>query len=264
MFEGDRRRQGVPAVGVPVVEGLGPEVGAEEGVEDVAGRHGGRHGEIAAGDPLAEAQQIGAQARLLGGEERAGAAEARGHLVADQEHVVRVGTPHRPGARSDGGGHQHARRTLHEGLDHHRGQLAGVGLDGRAGLGGPAGVGVAGRAQHREAERVEDRAEDAAVAERERADGVAVVGVAQGEKAGAPVIARLIQYWKAILRACSTATAPSAAKRKWGSSTGTTPASASASSTTAVLPLPSMVEWATLAAWATGPRRARGRGGRGC
>src|SRR3984885_16043262 len=79
---------GVPAVGMPVIEGLGPEVGAEEGVEDVAGRRGGGHGEIAARDPLAEAQEIGAQARLLGCEERAGAPEARGHLVADQEHVV--------------------------------------------------------------------------------------------------------------------------------------------------------------------------------
>ena len=65
-----------------------------------------------------------------------------------------------------------------------------------------------------------------------------------------PSTPRLTQYWNAILSACSTATAPSAANRKWGSSTGTTGASASASSTTTVLPLPSMVEWATLPAWA--------------
>ena len=32
----------------------------------------------------------------------------------------------------------------------------------------------------------------------------------------------LVQYWNAILRACSTAAAPSEANRKWGSSTGTT------------------------------------------
>ena len=40
----------------------------------------------------------------------------------------------------------------------------------------------------------------------------------------------------------------SAAKRKCGSSTGTTGARASANSITTVLPLPSMVEWATFAA----------------
>ena len=62
---------------------------------------------------------------------------------------------------------------------------------------------------------------------------------------------RLTQYWKAIFNACSTATAPSAAKRKWGPSTGTTAARASASSTTTELPLPSIVEWATLPTWAT-------------
>ena len=61
-----------------------------------------------------------------------------------------------------------------------------------------------------------------------------------------PSTPRLTQYWKAIFRACSTATAPSAAKRKCGASTGTTCASASANSITTVLPFPSMVLWATL------------------
>ncbi len=59
-----------------------------------------------------------------------------------------------------------------------------------------------------------------------------------------PAAPRFTQYWNAIFNACSTAAAPSDAKRKCGSSTGTTRANASASSTTATLPLPSMVECA--------------------
>ena len=65
-----------------------------------------------------------------------------------------------------------------------------------------------------------------------------------------PTSPRFTQYWKAILRACSTATAPSAAKRKWGPSTGTTAARASASSVTTTLVFPSMVVWATRSSWA--------------
>ena len=140
--------------------------------------------------PLPRQQEVGLQARLLGGEERAGAPEARGHLVADQEHVV-ASARLADLAQIRGGGHQHARRTLDERFEHDGGQLGSVGLDGRAGLGRPAGVGVAGRAQDREAERLEDRAEDSAVAERERADRVAVVRVAQGEEAGAPRCGRI-------------------------------------------------------------------------
>ena len=45
-------------------------------------------GEVAARDALAEAQQVGPDAALLDREERAGATEAGGHLVADEEHVV--------------------------------------------------------------------------------------------------------------------------------------------------------------------------------
>ena len=59
----------------------------------------------------------------------------------------------------------------------------------------------------------------------------------------------LVQYWKAILMACSTAAAPSEANRNRGRSTGTLGASASASSMTMRLPLPSSVEWATRPSW---------------
>ncbi|MEZ5135154.1 MAG: hypothetical protein R2699_08925 [Acidimicrobiales bacterium] len=49
---------------------------------------------------------------------------------------------------------------------------------------------------------------------------------------------------------CSTAAAPSEAYSSRASSTGSRPTSASASSTAAVLPLPSRVECATLSSWA--------------
>ena len=88
-----------------------------------------------------------------------------------------------------GVGAQHARRPLHQRLDDDGGQFAGMRLDGGAGLVGPARVGVAGRAHDGEAQRIEDGAEHAAVAERERADGVAVVGVAQGQEGGAARLA---------------------------------------------------------------------------
>jgi hypothetical protein len=57
------------------------------------------------------------------------------------------------------------------------------------------------------------------------------------------------------------ADAPSHANRKWGPSTGTTAASASASSITTRFPLPSMVEWATRSSWS---RRAASSSGTRC
>ena len=185
VFERDRGGEGVPAVGVPVVEGLGPEVGAEERVEDAARRHGGAHGEVPARDPLAQTEEVGAEPACSDANERAGAAEARRHLVADQEGAGACARL-TEAAQIRGGGHQDARRTLDERLDHDGGQLVGVGVDHGARLVRPAGVGVAGGAQHREAQRLEDRTEHAAVTEGERADGVAVVGVAEGEEAGTP------------------------------------------------------------------------------
>ncbi len=86
--ERHRGGEGVPAVGVPVVERALAQVGAEEGVVDPTAGDGRRHGEVAAGEALADGHEVGAHAALLGGEERAGAAEAGGDLVADEQHVV--------------------------------------------------------------------------------------------------------------------------------------------------------------------------------
>src|SRR5581483_3932072 len=61
---------------------------AQEGLVDpLRGQRGGER-EVAAGEPLAEAEQIGRHALLLAGEHRARAAEARRDHVADQQHAV--------------------------------------------------------------------------------------------------------------------------------------------------------------------------------
>ena len=49
-----------------------------------------RERQVAAGERLAEAQDVGGDARVLAGEQRAGAAEAGGDLVGDEQHAVRV------------------------------------------------------------------------------------------------------------------------------------------------------------------------------
>ena len=63
-----------------------------------------------------------------------------------------------------------------------------MGLDAADHLGRPVRRGIAGRADHREPQRVEDGGAEPPVTEGEGAHGVAVVGVAEGEE---PVVARL-------------------------------------------------------------------------
>ena len=52
--------------------------------------------QVAAGQRLAEAQDVRRDARVLAGEEPPGAAEAGGDLVGDQEHVVPSQSPRTP------------------------------------------------------------------------------------------------------------------------------------------------------------------------
>ena len=68
-------------------QGLGRDFG-QKGFKDVRPRQsrGQRHG--AAGQALAEAEDIGRDAGLFAGEQRAGAAEADKNLVGDQQHAV--------------------------------------------------------------------------------------------------------------------------------------------------------------------------------
>ena len=169
-----------------MVEGLRPQVGAEERAEHVARRHRGRHGQVPAGDPLAHTHEVGPHAALLGGEQRPGAPESGRHLVADEQGArltAGLAEPLHIGRR----GAQHARGTLHQRLDDDRGELLAMGLYGRARLVGPTRIGIARGAHDGEAQRLEDGAEHAAVAERKSADGVAVVRITEREEAGAAV-----------------------------------------------------------------------------
>ena len=131
--EGHRGREGVPGVGVTVVQRQLGQIGAEEGVVHAPARDRRRHRQVPAGEALAEARAgRGADAALLGREQRAGAAEPGGDLVADEQHVVPAGT-RRPAAREALGiGQLHAGRALHERLDDDRGQLRGVRVDRRS------------------------------------------------------------------------------------------------------------------------------------
>ena len=92
---------------------------------DLAGaQHGGQR-QVAAGERLADAHHVRRHAGGLGGEERAGPAEAGGDLVEDQHQPVLVGDlAHHPQAR--GVVDVHAAGALQQRLDDDPGELVGV------------------------------------------------------------------------------------------------------------------------------------------
>ena len=165
---------------------------------------------------------------LLAGEERPGPAEADGHLVGDQQRVVPAGQLAEP-AQIALGMDDHPRRPLHQRLDDDGGDLAGMApqepLDlaqagdraGRPRQAERAAVAVrARRAEGREQQRAEHRVEPLDAADADVAERVAVVGVRRGRGTGSARgsgSAFCRQYWKAILRATSTAVAPSSEKK---------------------------------------------------
>ena len=167
-----------------MVEGAGSEILAEEGLVHVGGGHGGRQGQVAAGDALAQAHQVGPDPAQLAGEQRAGAAESCGHLVAYQRHAPGLDR-RREGSHLLGVGHQHPGRALDQGLDDGRGQTRMVLVDRRDGLGCPVTVVVSGGAYHREPQRVEQVGAEAAVPHRQRPDRVSVVGLTESQVGGA-------------------------------------------------------------------------------
>ena len=98
---------------------------AEERRVDLLGRQRRRERQVAARDPLREAQKVGRHLLLLAGEQRPGATEARGDLVDDQVHLV---LPTQRGRRRQEAArvHQHPGGALHERLDDERSELAAV------------------------------------------------------------------------------------------------------------------------------------------
>ncbi|MCY4188842.1 MAG: hypothetical protein OXD30_10200, partial [Bryobacterales bacterium] len=86
-----------------------------------------RQGQVASGETLGQAQQVGRHRSVLAGEHLPGAPEAGHHLVRDQQQTVPVAQ------RSQQAQHgrlpdQHASRCLQHRLDDHRRDLVGAGL----------------------------------------------------------------------------------------------------------------------------------------
>ena len=241
----DRSRERVPAVGMPVVEGPLAEVVAEERAEHGVGGDRHRHRQVPGGHRLAQAQQVGAQSRLLGREQRAGAPEAGGDLVADAaaRRASRHAAPSCASPARSASCMPAAR--LHERLDDHGRELVGVARR-RARTRSSKHVGVAegGCAHDGKAQRVEHVGAEPVVADRRarrscrRGRRRRTRGTSCAARPGSP---------SAGTRSSAPARPPTRRRRRTGSagrSTGTTRASASDSSTTTRLPFPSIVECA--------------------
>src|SRR5690606_4058123 len=122
--EGRRAGEGVAAVAVAVEEGPLLLAGSEEGGEDALGRQGRGEGQVASGEPLGEAEEIGDDILVLAGEEPAGASEPGHDLAADENGPgpgARVAKPAQRARRPK----PHPRRALDEGFEAHRVDLAG-------------------------------------------------------------------------------------------------------------------------------------------
>ena len=92
-----------------------------EGLVDGLAHEHGAHRHAAVGQPLGERDHVGRNAKLLGGKCRAGAAEARDHLIENQQDPVAVADLAQAlqiPARRD----QHTGGTG-DGLDDHRGNV---------------------------------------------------------------------------------------------------------------------------------------------
>src|SRR3546814_396191 len=178
-------------------EGALARVVEETIVDRLRGQHRAQRQE-AAGQALGQAQQVGLDAGLFASEHRAGAAEADRDLVGDQEHAVHVAQfahaleVHRVV-------HAHAAGALHARFQDQRADFARMLVEqacqrvggflraGRGRLAFARGVGVGrGREQRLEQQRRIDAAIQRDVAHRQRADGFAVVAVAQRDEARAP------------------------------------------------------------------------------
>ena len=104
---------------------------AEEALVDALGRERRGERQVAAGQPLGEAHEVGRDALLLAGEHRARAAEAGRDLVADEEDAELVAQL-ADGAQVAVGVDVDAGRALHERLDDDRRDAVAVLVEQRA------------------------------------------------------------------------------------------------------------------------------------
>jgi len=194
-LHGQGAGQGVAGVGVGVEKGPQGGVVVVEGLVDVLRGQNRGQGQIAAGDALGQAQQIGADAGVFVGEQLAGAAEADGDLVGDVVHLPGVAQLPQL-AQIDGRIDAHAGGALDQGFDDDGGDLP-VALGhqplqvleagGVAAVAAEA-VGAAETVRPLGLEGVEehgpvDVAIQIAAAHGQGADGLAVVGLREGDEA---------------------------------------------------------------------------------
>ncbi len=150
----------------------------QESFVDRLGGEGCCQRHVAAGDPLGDAEEVRRHVLLLAGEHRPGAAESGRHLVADQQDPVVVAQfAHHPQVAGRVG--DHPGRALNQWLDDHRGDLISSGREDARHVGGVARLGLVGLEQQRPVGRVEE----VDATDRDRADRVAVVGVAEADEA---------------------------------------------------------------------------------
>ena len=158
-----------------VVEGLPLGDIAQKSLEDaLRGERGGER-EVAAGEPLGEAQKIGNDSFVLAGEHFSGAPEAGHHLVENQKHTRRIAFFPKF-AQHSAWPEAHPGRSLDQGFDHHRRHIAIVETGERLEFGGRGNPGD-GKLVARDGfvERTD-------AAEARRAERVAVVGAIKGHK----------------------------------------------------------------------------------
>ena len=109
-----------------------------DGGGDVAASNGGGEGEVAAGEAFAQSEDVGHHISVFEREQFAGAAEAGGDFVENQQHTVLIaqaaGT-----AQVFGVIEIHAARALHDGFEDQRGEV--VGLFGKQGFQCAGGIG---------------------------------------------------------------------------------------------------------------------------
>ena len=155
----------------------------EEALVHALGGERGRQRHVAAGDALRQAEEVRRDVLVLAREHAAGAAEAHGHLVADEEDPVPVAQRAHV-AQVALGVDDDARRALHQRLHDHRRDLVRVLRQQPLHVGRVARLGL----QRVEQERPVHRVEEVDPAHRDGADGVPVVGVSQRHEAGAAAV----------------------------------------------------------------------------
>ena len=177
----------------------------EEAIKDRLRRQHRAQRQEAAGEAFRQAQQIRLDACLLAGEQRAGAAEAHRDFIGDQEHAVQI-AQFAHAAQVSRMMHAHAAGALHQRLDDHRADFAGMrvqqGLqriggtlrtgDGRGLVAAAECIGRGGE-QHVQQQRGVHPAVQRDVAHRQCPQRFTVVAVGQRDEARAPGVATVVE-----------------------------------------------------------------------